>query len=63
MGQTAPLKPLSLRLMCKLWQSQNRIFPHLQRALNTVDIQVGVELGLEIQIAKAACVLDICRTR
>lgn len=63
MGQTAPLKPLSLRLMCKLWQSQNRIFPHLQRALNTVDIQVGVELGLEIQIAKAACVLDICKTR
>ncbi|CAH3022453.1 unnamed protein product, partial [Porites evermanni] len=58
------LKPLSLRLMCKLWQSQNRVFPQLQRVLNANDTQrVGMELNLEIQIAKAACLLDICKER
>lgn len=62
-GQSPPLKPVSLRLMCKLWQLQNRVFPHLQQALDAVETNVGAELNLEIQIAKAACLLDICKLR
>lgn len=62
-GKSRPLKPVSLRLMCKLWEKQNRVFPHLQRLLNVNDTQLGIEMDLEIQISKAACVLDICRTR
>jgi len=49
--------------MCKLWQIQNRVFPHLQRALNSVDTNVEVELKLDIQMSKAACLLDICKLR
>ncbi|XP_044183101.1 focadhesin-like isoform X2 [Acropora millepora] len=62
-GKSRPLKPVSLRLMCKLWEKQNRVFPHLQRLLNVNDTQLGIEMDLEIQISKAACVLDICKTR
>lgn len=62
-GKSHPLKPVSLRLMCKLWEKQNRVFPHLQRLLNVDDTQLGIEMDLEIQISKAACVLDICKTR
>ncbi|XP_068741397.1 focadhesin-like [Montipora capricornis] len=63
-GKSAPLKQVSLRLMCKLWENQNRVFPHLQRALNADNTQVGIELdNLEIQISKAACVLDVCKIR
>lgn len=62
-GQSPSLKPVSLRLMCKLWQVQNRVFPHLQRALNSVDTNVEVELNLDIQMAKAACLLEICKLR
>lgn len=49
--------------MCKLWQIQNRVFPHLQRALNSVDTNGDAELNLDIQMAKAACLLDICKLR
>lgn len=62
-GQSPPLKPVSLRLLCKLWHLQNRVFPHLQRALNAADTDVEVELNLDIQIAKAACLSDMCKLR
>ena len=63
LGQSPSLKPVSLRLMGRLWQIQNRVFPHLQRALNSVDTNVEVELNLDIQMAKAACLSDICKLR
>ncbi|XP_027059446.1 focadhesin-like [Pocillopora damicornis] len=63
-GKCPLLKPVSLRLICKLWQSNNRVFPHLQKALSSVvDSNLGAELDLEIKIAQAACLLDICKLR
>ncbi|XP_022783954.1 focadhesin-like isoform X5 [Stylophora pistillata] len=63
-GKCPPLKPVYLRLICKLWQLNNRVFPHLQQALNVViDSSLGGKLNLEIKIAQAACLLDICKLR
>ncbi|KAK3740115.1 hypothetical protein QZH41_012352, partial [Actinostola sp. cb2023] len=58
------LRPLSVRLLLKLWRRQSRVFPHLQKALLSDDQDIKDEdVFLELQIAKAATIRDICRER
>jgi len=58
------LRSISIRLLLKLWKIQNRVFPHLQKALliDNQDIR-DLDVYVEIQIAKAASVRDICKEK
>lgn len=64
LSMSPPLRPISLRLLYKLWQRQNRVFPHLQKVLSSEDTGVkDVDISMELQIAKAATIRDICIER
>ncbi|XP_066272306.1 focadhesin-like isoform X1 [Branchiostoma lanceolatum] len=64
LGAHPHLRAVSLRLLTSLWEQQDRSFPHLQKLLlselpaNQPPAQI-----LEMNMAKAASVRDICKLR
>ena len=64
LGASLELKPLAIRLMTKLWQKQERCFPHLQKMLQEIPIKGSkppdVNEGL---LAKATSIRDICTSK
>ncbi len=54
------LRPLRLKLLYDLWLMEDRIYPHLQKAL-----EEGQEAGnsLEFDIAKARVIRDVCERK
>lgn len=50
------LQSLSLRLLCKLWEYQERIFPRIYVLL----VNLSQEESLDIKLSVASCLKDIC---
>ncbi|XP_054253448.1 focadhesin isoform X2 [Indicator indicator] len=66
LGIVPKLRAIALRLMTSLWERQDRLYPELQKFLAMSDLpslSVDKDAQWEIQIAKAACIRDICRQR
>ncbi|XP_065188715.1 uncharacterized protein LOC135819432 isoform X2 [Sycon ciliatum] len=57
----ASLQPLSLRLMCKLWQKMDRLFPQLLKVLTSC--AEHMTSSSEMLMSCSATVLDIAQTR
>ncbi|XP_078656308.1 focadhesin-like isoform X4 [Branchiostoma floridae x Branchiostoma belcheri] len=64
LGAHAHLRAVSLRLLTSLWEQQDRSFPHLQKLL-LCDLPASHPPAqvLEMNMAKAASVRDICKLR
>ena len=67
---TSPgLRPLATRLMTSLWRLQDRCFPQLLRAIGEDEskspssAKSSASLPLEMLLAKAAAVREICRLK
>ncbi|XP_041369730.1 focadhesin-like [Gigantopelta aegis] len=61
-GQQSQLKALSIRLLTSLWKLQDRVFPHLLKALTTSDSDKPSQVD-EVVLAKSAAIRDICQLR
>jgi hypothetical protein len=53
------LQMQALRLLCRMWQHNHRCFSTLKAALVAKD-STNVETSVEMRLARAACVLDVC---
>ncbi|XP_032809673.2 focadhesin isoform X2 [Petromyzon marinus] len=66
LGTYPLMRPVALRLLSKLWQTQDRVYPELQKAMAALDGKAGT-LGCEglwdCVLSRAATVRDICRSR
>ena len=49
----------ALRLLCRMWQHNHRCFSTLKAALVAKD-STNVEASVEMRLARAACVQDVC---
>uniref|UniRef100_A0AAR2IUI1 DUF3730 domain-containing protein n=1 Tax=Pygocentrus nattereri TaxID=42514 RepID=A0AAR2IUI1_PYGNA len=66
LASTPKLRAVALRLLTKLWQKQDRVYPDLQKLMALLEkssVVVGKETQWEQILARAACVRDICRER
>ncbi|XP_032233940.2 focadhesin [Nematostella vectensis] len=58
------LRSVALRLVCRVWMKQNRVFPHLHKAL--LGAKAGITdkgLLMEVNVSVAATIRDICKHR
>ncbi len=57
LSSSPSLSGLALRLLAKLWDNQNRIFPRIQSIISGYDSERQAE---EVRIAIASTVRDVC---
>ena len=64
LGATPSLLPLATRLMDKLWQQQDRVFPFLNELLSRVlPPSLPAQLVYEVTVARALVIRDVCQLK
>ena len=61
LGSRPGLAPLRLHLFFRLWQTENRVYPYLKRALEEPAPEASV--AADVRLSKARVVRDVCRAR
>ena len=64
LGATPSLLPLAIRLMDRLWQQQDHVFPFLSEMLSRVlPPSLPAQLVYEVTLARAIVVRDVCQLK
>lgn len=64
LGATSSLLPLAIRLMDRLWQHQDHVFPFLNELLSRVlPPSLPAQLVYEVTLARAIAIRDICQLK
>lgn len=64
LGATSSLLPLAIRLMDRLWQRQDHVFPFLNELLSRVlPPSLPAQLVYEVTLARAIAIRDICQLK
>ena len=63
LNNNADLKAIAVRLMFKLWLLQPRVYTYLQKIIQEKTLSLSHQAWVELQLARAVTIRDICRER